>query len=117
MLCHQLRQYLVLALHLLLQVRDAFLFGLVVGAGFGLESRGPVLEELLLSTVEHRRLQPKLVTELGNRLLFHVEAAFAGATFSSPVYCFRVFFTCSLRNLNGRARSPLPAEAAQTTVL
>jgi hypothetical protein len=27
------------------------------------------------------------------------------------VYCFRVFFTCALCYLNGRALSPLPAEA------
>jgi hypothetical protein len=38
---HQFRQDLVLALDLLLQELDAFLLGLVVGAGFGLEGRGP----------------------------------------------------------------------------
>ena len=69
MLRHQLRQDFVLALHLFLQVLDAFLLGLVVGAGFGLEGGGPVFEELLLSAVKHRRLQAKLVTELGNWLL------------------------------------------------
>ena len=38
MLPHQLSQDLVLALDLFLQVLDAFLLGLMVGAGFGLES-------------------------------------------------------------------------------
>jgi hypothetical protein len=33
----------------------------VVGAAFGLEGGGPVLEQLLLPTVEHRRPQSKLV--------------------------------------------------------
>jgi hypothetical protein len=42
----------------------------VIGADFGLKGGGPVLEELFLPTLEHRRLQPKLVTELGDRLLF-----------------------------------------------
>jgi len=37
----------------------------------GLPAAGrPVLEEFLLPTVEHRRPQSKLATELGNRLLF-----------------------------------------------
>lgn len=66
---HQLGQNLVLALNLLLQVIDPFLFGLMVGARLGLEGRRPILEELLLSTVENRRLQPQFVTELGDRLV------------------------------------------------
>jgi len=66
---HQLGQDLVLALDLLLQVLDPFLFGLMVGARLRLEGRGPVLEELLLPAVENRRLQPQLVTQLGDRLL------------------------------------------------
>ena len=61
MLRHQFRQDLILALNLFLQELDAFLLGLVVGAGFGLEGRGPVLEELLLPAVEYRRLQPQVV--------------------------------------------------------
>jgi hypothetical protein len=68
-LSHQLGQDLILALDLLLQVRDPFLFGLRVRPGLGLKRRGPVLEELLLPTVEARRWQPQFVTELGDRLL------------------------------------------------
>jgi len=55
---HQLRQNLVLALDLLLQVLDPFLFGLMVRAPFGLERRRPVLKELFLPAVENRRLEP-----------------------------------------------------------
>jgi hypothetical protein len=55
---HQFGQDLILALDLLLQLRNAFLFGLMVGARLRLEGRGTVLEELLLPAVERRRLQP-----------------------------------------------------------
>ena len=41
----------------------------MIGTAFGLKGGGPVLEELLLPAVEHRRLQSQLVTELGDRLL------------------------------------------------
>jgi hypothetical protein len=44
-------------------------FSLVIGAAFGLEGGGPVLAEFFLPTVEHRRLQSQLVTELGDWLL------------------------------------------------
>jgi hypothetical protein len=47
MLLHQLCQDFVLALDLLLQARDSLLLGLVIGAAFGLEGGGRVLEELL----------------------------------------------------------------------
>jgi hypothetical protein len=60
---------LIFALDLLLQELDAVLLGLVIGTGFGLEGGGSVFEEFFLPAVEHRRLQPQLVTELGNRLL------------------------------------------------
>jgi hypothetical protein len=66
---HQFGQDLILALDLLLQVLDPLLFGLVVGSRLGLEGRRPVVEELLLPAVEDGRLQPQLVTELGDRLL------------------------------------------------
>ncbi|MGA1998275.1 MAG: hypothetical protein ABSH45_21125 [Bryobacteraceae bacterium] len=46
------------------------LFGLAIGASLGLEGGGAVLEKLLLPTTDRRGLQPKLITELGNRLLF-----------------------------------------------
>jgi len=58
MLGHQFGQNFILRLDLLLQVRDSFLFGLMVGPSSVLESRGSVLEELLLPAVEHRWLKP-----------------------------------------------------------
>lgn len=53
-----------------LQVLDPFLFGLVIGPHLAVEGRRSVLEELLLPSVEDRRLQSQFVTELRNRLLF-----------------------------------------------
>jgi hypothetical protein len=50
------------ALDLLLQARDPLLLGWVIGAPLGLEGCGSILEELLLPTREHRRLQPQFVT-------------------------------------------------------
>ena len=45
---------------------DSFLFGLMVGSASLLESRGSVLEELLLPAIEHRRLEPQFVrSEIG----------------------------------------------------
>ena len=70
MLPHQFSQDLVFALDLFLQVRDAFLLGLMVGAGVGLESGSPVFEELLLPAVEYCRLQPEFVTQGRNRRSF-----------------------------------------------
>jgi hypothetical protein len=64
---HQFGQDLILALDLLLQALDPFLFGPVVGPRLGLEGRRPVVEELLLPAVEDGGLQPQLVTELGDR--------------------------------------------------
>ncbi len=40
-----------------------------LGRALWLEGRRPVLEELLLPAVEHRRLQPQFVAQLRNRLL------------------------------------------------
>src|SRR5262249_54270430 len=60
---------IVFALDLFLQELDTVLLGLMIGAGLCLKRRGPVLKEFLLPAVEHRRLQPQLVTELGHRLL------------------------------------------------
>ena len=54
---HQFGQRLILRLDLLLQIRDSFLFGLMVGSASPLENRGSVLEELLLPAVEHRRVE------------------------------------------------------------
>ncbi len=56
MLRHQFGQNFILRLDLLLQIGNSFLFGLMVGPTFLLESEGSVLEELLLPAVEHRRL-------------------------------------------------------------
>src|SRR6516162_3231057 len=113
MLRHQLGQNLVLALDLLLQKLDAFLLGLVVGAGFGLESGGPVLEELFLPAVENRRLQPQFVTQLGDRLLFQQMSPEDGDLLFCGVVLPLFFHAFSLRYLNGRTLSPFPAEAGQ----
>ena len=53
---HQLGQNLILGLDLLFQSHDAFLFGLATTAVVGLEGSGSVLKELLLPTIENRRL-------------------------------------------------------------
>jgi hypothetical protein len=50
---HQLGQYLVLGLDLLLQELDPLLFGLVVRAALALEGGSAVLEELFLPAVEY----------------------------------------------------------------
>jgi hypothetical protein len=68
---HQFGQHLILRLDLLLQIRDSFLFGLMVGSASLLESRGSVLEELLLLAIEHRRLEPQFVTQIRDRHPFH----------------------------------------------
>ena len=71
MLRHQFGQNLIFGLDLFLQIFDAFLLGLMIRAGFGLESGRSVLEEFLLPAVEHRRLQCQFVTQLRDRLLVH----------------------------------------------
>ena len=58
MLRHQFGQHFILRLDLLFQIRDSFLFGLMVGPSSLLESRSSVLEELLLPAVEHGWLEP-----------------------------------------------------------
>jgi hypothetical protein len=68
---HQFGQNLILRLNLLLQMGDSFLFGLMVGSTSLLESRRSILEELLLPAVEHRRLEPQLVTQIRDRHSFH----------------------------------------------
>jgi len=71
MLRHQFGQNLILRLDLLLQMGDSFLFGLMVGPSSVLESCGSVLKELLLSAVEHLRLEPKFVAQIRDRHSFH----------------------------------------------
>jgi hypothetical protein len=68
---HQFGQNLILRLDLPLQMGDSFLFGLMVGPSSLLESRRSVLEELLLSAVEHGRLEPQFVTQIRDRHSFH----------------------------------------------
>lgn len=53
MLRHQLRRDLILGVDLLLQIFDALLLGLLIGADLGLEGGRSVLEELLLPPVEN----------------------------------------------------------------
>jgi hypothetical protein len=62
MLRHQFGQNLILRLDLLLEIRDSFLFGLMVAPSSLLESRRSVLEELLLLAVKHGRPEPQFVT-------------------------------------------------------
>jgi len=105
MLRHQFGQNLILRLDLLLQIllqiRDSVLFGLMVGAASLLESCGPVLEELLLPAVENTvgwSPSSSHGSEIGTP---STKCRLRMATFSSGVYCFRCFFMCSLRYLNG----------------
>ena len=71
MLRHQFGQHFSLRLDLLFQIRDSFLFGLMVDAVSLLESSGSVLEELLLPAVEHGWLESRLVTQVRDRHSFH----------------------------------------------
>ena len=85
MLRHQLRQDLVLGLDFPFQILNTLLIGLLIGAGFSLEDRRPVLEELLLPPVEDRWLDAQFIAELGDRLLVQQMAPRRTATFSSGV--------------------------------
>jgi hypothetical protein len=71
MLRHQFSQHFILRLALLFQIRDSFLFGLMVGAASLLESRRSVLEELLLPAVEHGWLESWFGTRIRDRHSFH----------------------------------------------
>ena len=70
MLCHQLGQNLVLGLDLLFQICDTLLLGGMVRSCFLLEGSRAVLEELLLRTVENRRLESHFIAQLRDGLLF-----------------------------------------------
>ena len=70
MLRHQFGQHFVLRLDLLFQIRDSFLFRLMVGAASLLKGGGSVLEELLLPAVEYGWLKPRLVTQVRDRHSF-----------------------------------------------
>src|SRR6516225_4405323 len=69
MLRHQFGQHFILRLDLLFQIRNPFLFGLMVLPSSLLESGGSVLEELLLPAVEHGWLVSQLVTGPRSALL------------------------------------------------
>ena len=71
MLRHQFGQHFILRLDLLFQIRDSFLFRLMVCASPLLKSRRSVLEELLLPAVEHGWLESRLVTQVLDRHSFH----------------------------------------------
>src|SRR5947199_6417429 len=66
---HQLCENLILRLDLLLQIGDSLLLGGVVGTPLRLESSRPVLEELLLPTVEDRGLEFQFVAQFRDRHL------------------------------------------------
>ena len=86
MLRHQFRQNLILRLDLPLQIGDSFLFGLMVGPSSLLESRGSVLEELLLPAVEGTGwLEPQLYTDPRSSILPPNASSLRMATFSSDV--------------------------------
>src|SRR5215469_10626431 len=70
-LSHQLSQNLVLGLHLLLQELNPFLLLLHLAVGTLLRLKGsrPVLEELLLPAVKHRRPQAQFFTQVRDRHL------------------------------------------------
>jgi hypothetical protein len=84
MLRHQFGQNLILRLDLLLQIRDSFLFGLMVLPSSLLESGGSVLEELLLPAIEYRRLEPQLIIQIRDRTP-STKCRLRMATFSSGV--------------------------------
>ena len=71
MLRHQFGQHFILRLDLLFQIRNPFLFGLMVLPSSLLESGGSVLEELLLPAVEYGWLESRLVTRVRDRHSFH----------------------------------------------
>ena len=71
MLRHQFGQHFILRLDLLFQIRDSFLFRLMVGAAFLLKGGGSVLEELLLPAVEHGWLKSPFVTQIRDWHSFH----------------------------------------------
>ena len=52
-------------------MRDSFLLGGVVRPSFLLKGSRAVLEKLLLPAVEHRRLEPQLITQIRDRHSFH----------------------------------------------
>jgi len=95
MLLHQLGQHLILALELLLQVLDPLLLRLVVDPHLALEGRRAVLKKLLLPAVEDGRLQPQLVAELRDRLLFQQMAIQNGDLLFSGVVLSLLFHASS----------------------
>src|SRR5215472_18782965 len=118
MLRHQLRQNLVLGLHLLLQELNPLLLvrNLPSRTLFRFKCRRAILEELLLPTVENRGLQPLFFAELGNRHLVDEMASEDSHFLCSRVMLTFVFHTFS-DYLNRGTLSPFSAEAEQEYLL
>src|SRR5215467_422793 len=97
MLGQQLRQDLVLGLHLLLQKLDPLLLfiGLTRRAFTGFEGHGSVLEEFLLPAVENRGPYPFFFTKLGNRYFVQKVASEDGNFLLGGVMLALVFHTLS----------------------
>src|SRR5271154_2784987 len=70
MFLHEFREDFVLTLELLFQKRDPPVLVVAGTAGAGLECGSGVLEEFLLPTVEHRGVDPVLVTQVRNGCVF-----------------------------------------------
>jgi hypothetical protein len=70
MFLHEFREDFVLALELLLQEGNPLILGVGGSSGAGLDGGGAVLEELLLPAVEHRGMDPVLVTQVRNGGVF-----------------------------------------------
>src|SRR5450755_1515925 len=70
MFLHEFREDFVLTLELLFQKRDPPVLVVAGTAGAGLECGSGVLEEFLLPPVEHRGVDPVLVTQVRNGGVF-----------------------------------------------
>jgi hypothetical protein len=69
-LLQQLREHLVLALELLLEEGDLAILVVSGAPVSGLHRGGPVLEEVLLPSIEHRATDAVFVTQVGDRGAF-----------------------------------------------
>jgi hypothetical protein len=71
MLRHQFGQNLIFGLDLFLQIFDALLLGLMVSSAFLLEGGRAVFKELLLPSIEDRRLQTQFLAQVRHRHVLH----------------------------------------------
>lgn len=106
---HQFGQDLILNLDLLLQIGDPLLLGRMIRSCFLLEGSRPILEELLLPTIENRRSQSLSVAQFRDRHLLNQMLPQDGNFFFCAVV-LSLLFMRSLRYLNGRTLSPFPTE-------